>query len=253
MKDINGYEGLYAITSCGKVWSYRNAIFLKPTPNQTGYLQVQLSKDGKTKHFYVHRLVLEAYTPVDGMEALQCGHLDEICTHNWLGNLAWQTPKENANWGHRNEKLSKAVICVESKQIYPSIKAAAAAVGCTISSIYGCCSGRQKTCAGYHWQYIETNPRHDAKWHDAIPEKQRKFAREYYWRHGDSTVRPRLLPVLCVETSVVYPSITEAAVAVGTSRHNISCCLTGKSKSAAGFHWQYVNQEFAPSATLVED
>ena len=23
MKDIKGFEGLYAITSCGKVWSYR--------------------------------------------------------------------------------------------------------------------------------------------------------------------------------------------------------------------------------------
>lgn len=29
MKDIKGYEGLYAITSCGKVWSYRRKIFLK--------------------------------------------------------------------------------------------------------------------------------------------------------------------------------------------------------------------------------
>lgn len=28
MKDIQGYEGLYAITSCGKVWSYRRKKFL---------------------------------------------------------------------------------------------------------------------------------------------------------------------------------------------------------------------------------
>ena len=27
-KDIKGYEGLYAITSCGKVWSYRRKKFL---------------------------------------------------------------------------------------------------------------------------------------------------------------------------------------------------------------------------------
>lgn len=30
MKDIKGYEGLYAITSCGKVWSYKRNKFLKP-------------------------------------------------------------------------------------------------------------------------------------------------------------------------------------------------------------------------------
>ena len=29
MKDIKGYEGLYAITSCGKVWSYHSKKFLK--------------------------------------------------------------------------------------------------------------------------------------------------------------------------------------------------------------------------------
>lgn len=27
MRDIPGYEGLYAITSCGKVWSYKRKIF----------------------------------------------------------------------------------------------------------------------------------------------------------------------------------------------------------------------------------
>lgn len=30
MKDIKGYEGLYAVISCGKVWSYRNNKWLTP-------------------------------------------------------------------------------------------------------------------------------------------------------------------------------------------------------------------------------
>lgn len=28
MRDIKGYEGLYAVTSCGRVWSYRSNKFL---------------------------------------------------------------------------------------------------------------------------------------------------------------------------------------------------------------------------------
>ena len=28
MRDIVGFEGLYAVTSCGKVWSYKSHIFL---------------------------------------------------------------------------------------------------------------------------------------------------------------------------------------------------------------------------------
>ena len=46
MRDIKGYEGLYAITSCGKVWSYRSKKFLKPYDNGFGYLYVNLNKDG---------------------------------------------------------------------------------------------------------------------------------------------------------------------------------------------------------------
>ena len=41
MRDIQGYEGLYGITSCGRVWSYRCQKFLKPKMNN-GYLRVTL-------------------------------------------------------------------------------------------------------------------------------------------------------------------------------------------------------------------
>jgi hypothetical protein len=42
MKDITGFEGLYAITTCGKVWSYRSKKFLKPYKNANGYHRVNL-------------------------------------------------------------------------------------------------------------------------------------------------------------------------------------------------------------------
>lgn len=30
MRDVVGFEGLYGITSCGRVWSYKAKKFLKP-------------------------------------------------------------------------------------------------------------------------------------------------------------------------------------------------------------------------------
>ena len=63
MKDIKGYEGLYAVTSCGKVWSYRRKIFLSPSYDNNGYLMVNLSVGGNVKTKYIHRLVAEAYIP----------------------------------------------------------------------------------------------------------------------------------------------------------------------------------------------
>ena len=41
-----GYEGQYAITSCGRVWSYKRKKFLKPSKTKLGYLQVSLSCGG---------------------------------------------------------------------------------------------------------------------------------------------------------------------------------------------------------------
>ena len=42
MKDIKGYEGLYAVTSCGRVWSYKTKKFLALEEVNRGYLRAQL-------------------------------------------------------------------------------------------------------------------------------------------------------------------------------------------------------------------
>lgn len=94
MKDIKGYEGLYAITSCGKVWSYRAKKFMKPPLNWKGYLKVNLNKDGKIKNFAVHRLVAQAYIPnPDNLETVD--HIDGVKTHNWVNNLQWLSRGDN--------------------------------------------------------------------------------------------------------------------------------------------------------------
>ena len=51
MRDIKGYEGIYAITSCGKVWSYRSNKFLKPRVMGGGYLGVMLSYKNQQKEY----------------------------------------------------------------------------------------------------------------------------------------------------------------------------------------------------------
>jgi hypothetical protein len=57
MIDVEGFEGLYAITSCGKVWSYRNKMFLASQTDKMGYVKVNLHKDGKVYCRYIHRMV----------------------------------------------------------------------------------------------------------------------------------------------------------------------------------------------------
>ena len=57
MIDVEGFEGLYAITSCGRVWSYRSKMFMTPQIDKWGYIKVNLHKDGKTYCRYIHRMV----------------------------------------------------------------------------------------------------------------------------------------------------------------------------------------------------
>ena len=56
-----------------------------------------------------------------------------------------------------SNKNKRAVICTETKQIFPSIRAAAASVklaACTISRVLG---KENYTAGGYHWQYFDDN------------------------------------------------------------------------------------------------
>ena len=158
MKDILGYEGLYAITSCGKVWSYRSQKFIKPGIVRKGYHQVQLWRDGKCEYFMVHRLVLEAYSPIEGMENLQANHIDENPAHNYLQNLEWMTPKENINYGtgiaRRAQQRYVPVRCIETDIIYESRKAAASAMNRCPTAISNAIKNGNK-CAGYHWESVE--------------------------------------------------------------------------------------------------
>jgi hypothetical protein len=76
MKDIPGYEGLYAVTSTGRVWSHpkrwkcfggetgHNGKWLARKLDQHGYYRVDISVDGKRKTPLVHRLVALAFIPL---------------------------------------------------------------------------------------------------------------------------------------------------------------------------------------------
>ena len=109
MKDIKGYEGKYAVTSCGRVWSYKNKRFLKLIPDKDGYWKVNLyDKDGNMKTFQVHRLVAAAFLPnPDNLP--EVNHKDEVKYHCWLSNLEFCTRVYNMNYGTKQEKYKETM------------------------------------------------------------------------------------------------------------------------------------------------
>ena len=148
MKDIKGYEGLYAVTSCGKVWSYRRGIFLKPL-NVGNYQSVRLSDNGKVKHCYIHRLVAEAYIPnPDGLS--EVNHKNKNPKDNNVNNLEWCTRLYNVQYSK-----AKRVLCIETGIEYIGAREAGRQLGISGGDIGACCRGRYKTYGGYHWKYVE--------------------------------------------------------------------------------------------------
>ena len=127
-KDIEGYEG-YQVSNHGNVKSLereckgksRKDKILKPFNNKDGYLRVGLYKEGKLKNHYVHRLVAEAFIE-NHNNFREINHRDEDKANNCVSNLEWCDRKYNINYGTRNEKISKQVLCLETNKIYPSLK-----------------------------------------------------------------------------------------------------------------------------------
>jgi hypothetical protein len=100
MKDIPGYEGLYAITKTGKVWSYppkRNHPLkgMYMSVNKSGrYHFIALFKNGTFFNGLIHRLLAQTYIP-NPLNLPQVNHINGIKTDNRLKNLEWVTSQKN--------------------------------------------------------------------------------------------------------------------------------------------------------------
>ena len=165
--DIPGYEGLYQISNFGRVKSFyfKKHRILKHHKVK-GYSNVELYKNKKKKQFYIHRLVMENFCPIENMNVLDVNHKDEDKSNNHISNLEWMTHKDNLNYGSRAEKArmkmqgknssrSKKVRCIEKNVIYEALREAERQLGIPATNISKACKGKIKTAGGYHWEYVE--------------------------------------------------------------------------------------------------
>ncbi len=174
-KPVVGYEGLYEVSNYGRVKSLNRIITQKngiqrEVPEKIltqsdagGYLQVCLSKEGKSRSYGVHVLVGRAFVEgYDPNKAYEINHKDENKKNNRWDNLEWCDREYNLNYGTYKERMALAVskpVCQIDKKtgviiaIYPGQKFAEEATGINYSNISACCRGVSRSAGGYYWKF----------------------------------------------------------------------------------------------------
>ena len=159
-KDIKGYEGLYQVSSLGRVKSLPKYHFnycriLKPVKT-AGYLRVCLHKSFNQKDHLIHRLVAEAFIP-NPANLPQVNHKDEDKNNNNVSNLEWCTSEYNMNYGTRLSKVSAPVIMCEKDgkviEEFNSISSAHKKYRYSTGSISECCNGKRNSAYGFIWKF----------------------------------------------------------------------------------------------------
>ena len=176
--DIAGYDGLYHVSNAGRVLSLRRydgrgievrGGILKPNVGTTGYLYVNLRKDGRSVHKKIHRLVAAAFLrPEAGRYVVN--HRDGNKLNNRIDNLEWCTQAENVAHAFGNgfmvagenqeaaaEGRKKPVVQYDATgnriARYSSNIEAARLLGIHPANISQCCNGKIKTSHGYIWKF----------------------------------------------------------------------------------------------------
>lgn len=98
-RDIIDYEGLYSVSECGDIFSYRfyrtaDKKKLKATVCGDGYLTVTLYKDGRRENRTVHSLVAKHFVN-NPLNLPQVNHKDGNKLNCHKDNLEWCTSGDN--------------------------------------------------------------------------------------------------------------------------------------------------------------
>ena len=188
-KDIEGYEGKYQVSNCGRVKSLGRYIEKKgqstaylqerilSTRMLNGYKMVHLCSNNKEKTFSVHRLIAIAFIP-NPNNFPHIDHINTIRTDNRVENLRWvnrsmnmmneithkkrseywkeKTKKGKNIWVERKKR--KVIALDENYNIvykFNTINEAAKFINRNHANICVACKDIHKTCKGLHWQYVE--------------------------------------------------------------------------------------------------
>lgn len=204
-KDIPDYEGIYQISSIGRIKSLPRFIpcrkgerltkekILKPYIGKSGYYRIGLHKNNSFKLVLVHRVYCQLFLP--NPENKSCiNHKNGVKHDNRIENLEWCTISENTK--HAFEVLGR--------------KVSGAAVG------------------GKKWPPHKKGENH-----------HRYGKPNINLRRGAS--HPNAKKIKCPTLEMCFDSVKEASDKLGICQSLISCVLLGNSTHTSGLYFRYLN------------
>lgn len=173
-KDIEGFEGIYKVSTFGRIKSLRRICrantcgkrevyekILSACKSKNGYLTVVLCNKGKKRSLAVHRIVAKTFIKNFGNKK-EVNHKDENKTNNRIDNLEWCDRVYNSTYGSSIEKSAikkyKPVDIIEEKsgkvlKSFISIKSAAEETGISNKNISSACNKNRRSAGGYCWRF----------------------------------------------------------------------------------------------------
>ena len=174
-KPLTGYEDRYEVSDAGHVRSIERVSY---RPNRWGgvetypvqsrilktqkvavrrgyYHRVMLNGASGQKYAYLHRVVAQAFLPaIEGKD--EVNHKDGNRCNNCASNLEWVTRIENVRHAidvlGKKPKAGRSVLV--GRTVYPSLVAAAAAIGVSMSHLWKVANGIKKTAKGMKVSYV---------------------------------------------------------------------------------------------------
>lgn len=185
-KDIEDYEGLYEVSSMGRIRSldkfdsigrYVKGKILQSILVKNGYMHITLCKGGEKHSFSIHRLVAEAFIPnPDNKPCID--HINTDRTDNRAENLRWVTYQENNNnpltknkkCGENHPKPFKGIFGKEHPRslpilqftkegglikIWDNTRSVEKETNISHSNICNVLKGKRDYAGGYKWKYYD--------------------------------------------------------------------------------------------------
>lgn len=223
-RDVKGYEGLYQVSSFGRVRSLDRVVkdrwgndrvmhgrLLKQQQGYNEYLRVGLVVKCKLKNVTVHRLVMEAFVPnPDNLPVIN--HRNEVKTCNIPDNMEWCTWQYNSIYGQSIPKrVAKFTGYRHSEEIKQKMRGPRPhLVGRKLSKEH-----RESISRGLKGRIVSEATR---------IKKSKPIAQ---------------IDSISNQLIRFWNGASEAAQFLGISSSHISCVCRGKRAHSGGFIWKY--------------